>query len=211
MGGNIHEHGNIEILSTPGYNQYAEWNIFCDPEAAAEVFDRQDIKITMVGLDATNHVPITIADTINIQKQSLTSLGQFVSHIFQHNMEFISSGTFFAWDPLVAVYLTHPGVLSFKQAYITVAVEEPEIGRTKVIHWEENNNHHTNIAVAISANSQLFHHTFFSAFYELPLHTHSHQIQHAHMTKMTISLFSGLFILLVSLFPVYFLLLRKKK
>ncbi len=48
-------------------------------------------------------------------------------------MKYIRPGTFFAWDPLAAVYLVEPAVVKLQHASLGVEVmlNEPEIGRTK--------------------------------------------------------------------------------
>ncbi len=55
MGGTIDAPGNIDIETTSP-SDMVEWNFGVDPEAVAAVL-ATDVPVTMVGLDATDHVP----------------------------------------------------------------------------------------------------------------------------------------------------------
>lgn len=55
MGGAVFVPGNITNLIPDSSNKVAEWNIFSDPQAAAEVFDA-GLDMYLVPLDATNQV-----------------------------------------------------------------------------------------------------------------------------------------------------------
>ncbi|HEX7567723.1 MAG TPA: nucleoside hydrolase, partial [Anaerolineaceae bacterium] len=57
MGGAVHVPGNLR--ADVSGNTTAEWNIYIDPRAANIVFD-SGASVTLVGLDATNHVPLTM-------------------------------------------------------------------------------------------------------------------------------------------------------
>ena len=56
MGGTIDAPGNIDIETTSPADM-VEWNFGVDPDALAAVL-ATDVPVTMVGLDATNHVPV---------------------------------------------------------------------------------------------------------------------------------------------------------
>jgi pyrimidine-specific ribonucleoside hydrolase len=58
MGGAVNVPGNVGITSDI-QNKVAEWNIYVDPHAAAVVF-ASGVPITLVPLDATNDVPVTM-------------------------------------------------------------------------------------------------------------------------------------------------------
>ncbi|MCC6904906.1 MAG: nucleoside hydrolase, partial [Anaerolineae bacterium] len=57
MGGAFEVPGNVGDSNPGDLNTVAEWNIYCDPEAADSVV-RSGIPITFVPLDATNDVPV---------------------------------------------------------------------------------------------------------------------------------------------------------
>lgn len=189
MGGAVEVKGNIFYESVQDFNAEAEWNIFCDPVAANEVFSRQDIRKVMIGLDATNYVPMTEKFLQNLKThedtQTLTESGHFINHILMENLNYIDIGEYFAWDPLVAVYMTHSSVVDLRPAELIVHTELPgSIGRTQLISWVEDSKicvssvsssslpqsapqvsccgHH--LYVGVSANRELFEQAFLSAF-----------------------------------------------
>ncbi|MCG8569061.1 MAG: nucleoside hydrolase [Spirochaetes bacterium] len=65
MGGAVRTGGNVFLEQHDGS---AEWNIYNNPPAAKNVF-RSGIAITMVALDATNHVPFTEDFVKRIKRQ----------------------------------------------------------------------------------------------------------------------------------------------
>ena len=215
MGGAINVPGNLSITHTPDYNIYAEWNIYCDPEAAHEVLSYPfpstsypnrliALKVTLIGLDATNKVPITTLDVdkfnlLSTQTQTqaqsnhsyssssiyTSKIRNFISAILEYNKEYISNNTFYAWDPLIAVYIVYPDVVQLREGWIQVCVAEPEIGRTRLIGWSGDDNTKTStttyngvdydktddtklyansVYIAIDAYPHIFHEAFFTAF-----------------------------------------------
>lgn len=66
MGGAVFVPGNLEVTSEPPFstNKVAEFNIWVDPLAAAEVFEAgaRGLKIQMMPLDATNQIEFTRED-----------------------------------------------------------------------------------------------------------------------------------------------------
>jgi len=185
MGGAVEVKGNLYYESVQDFNSEAEWNIFCDPLAASEVFSRQDIRKIMIGLDATNDVPVTqqfLHDLkIHQEMKTLTESGSFINHILLENLKYIHLGEYYAWDPLVAVYMTHSAVVNLRPAelFVHTQVSVGSVGRTQLISWMDEKNicasstessspsisccgHH--LYVGVSANRQLFEEAFLSAF-----------------------------------------------
>lgn len=58
MGGVVDVPGNVGASHGGIDNMAADWNIYVDPRAAAIVL-QSGVPITLVPLDATNHVPVT--------------------------------------------------------------------------------------------------------------------------------------------------------
>lgn len=76
MGGGINEHNVTE---------YAEFNIYADPESADFVL--KNVKdITLVPLDLTNHVALTLDDIKKVKEHS-TMLSDFMTLILEKNYE----------------------------------------------------------------------------------------------------------------------------
>jgi len=79
MGGAFNVPGNI----TP----FAEFNIFCDPEAAKIVFD-SGLPITVVGLDVTHRVVLSEQCLVNSIGSKKTNINQFLIDITKKYIEF---------------------------------------------------------------------------------------------------------------------------
>jgi pyrimidine-specific ribonucleoside hydrolase len=135
MGGALYVPGNI----APGYpeiqNRVAEWNIFVDPLAAAEVFGA-DLPIHLTPLDATNQVVWTQEDAAQ-WAASGTPEGQVAAEIFLSQLHYLRDifpkGMFF-WDLVTAVQTTHPALFRQEEVHIEVVTRpDEEEGRTRVV------------------------------------------------------------------------------
>jgi pyrimidine-specific ribonucleoside hydrolase len=157
MGGAIRARGNLSdggLFKTD--NKYAEWNIFVDPAAADSVF-RSGAPITLVPLDATNQVPVNAAFAADLQSRAKGPLGRFVGQVLRSDKESIDGGYFYAWDPLAAVALVAPGVVTTEPMRIEIRRGAKETGRTVAASGA------ANAQVAMHANSALFRSVFLEA------------------------------------------------
>jgi len=113
-------------------NTTAEWNIFSDPHAARLVFE-SGAPITLVPLDATNEVPVTPEFVAKLEAANSTPAGEFVAMLLENNAESIESGSYYFWDPLAAVVMSHPDLVTLTPRDVTVVDSpgDPEDGRTK--------------------------------------------------------------------------------
>jgi inosine-uridine nucleoside N-ribohydrolase len=115
-------------------NTAAEWNIYCDPHAARLVFE-SGAPITLVPLDATNDVPVTPEFVAQLEASKTTPEAEFVAELLEANAESIASGGYFFWDPLAAVVLSDPSLVTLTPRDVTVIdiPGAPEDGRTKPV------------------------------------------------------------------------------
>jgi pyrimidine-specific ribonucleoside hydrolase len=158
MGGAVRVPGNLgDGGSFKTDNKTAEWNIFVDPLAARIVF-RSGIKIHLIPLDATNTVPIDAAFLRDFKTRAKSPLARFVSQVLEADRQAIEHGFFYAWDPLAAVALLHPGVVQTTALHIDVRQDPPEQGRTIATPGQPN------ARVAIQADSASFRRFFLNAF-----------------------------------------------
>jgi inosine-uridine nucleoside N-ribohydrolase len=158
MGGAIRVPGNLadgDVFKTN--NKTAEWNIFVDPLAARIVF-RSPIPIRLIPLDATNKVPIDLAFLREFQSAAKSPLAKFVAQVLETDRKFIEDGYFYAWDPLAAVALLHPGVVKISRMHIDVRQDPPEEGRTMQTPGRANTD------VALDADAIAFRKIFREAF-----------------------------------------------
>lgn len=131
MGGAIYVPGNIASDWTGITNEVAEWNIWVDPVAAAEVFS-YSIPIRLVPLDATNHVVWTEEDAA-IWEDSGTPEGVVAAEILKWMLDSWFAEGVYAWDVVAAVDLTDPDTCLHNQHFVSVVTEPgDEQGQTIV-------------------------------------------------------------------------------
>lgn len=149
MGGS-YQLGNI----TPA----AEFNIYCDPEAADVVF-RSGIPLTMIGLDVTRKV-LCLPE---IMKKA-ASIGGVASKLFDGLMGFFNKTQkeIFGWegaplhDPLTIAYLIDESVIKTKEVYAEVdTTYGSSRGRTNCDMFNLSKNK-KNVNVAIEVDVEKF-------------------------------------------------------
>ena len=130
MGGAVDVPGNLQVPGVNIDNAVAEWNIYADPHAAAIVLE-SGAPVTLVSLDATNSVPITMDFYRCLETNSVTPEANFVYQLFALNQDFIQSGRYFFWDPLAAAIAVDESLAIIQTRTLRVITEEgPESGRT---------------------------------------------------------------------------------
>jgi inosine-uridine nucleoside N-ribohydrolase len=112
-------------------NEVAEWNIYVDPLAAALVF-KSGAPITLVPLDATNHVPLSIEFYNCLAEDRTNSVAEFVFQVLAAQEENVRSGWYYFWDPLAAAVVLDEDLVSIQELSLEVIESEgPESGWTK--------------------------------------------------------------------------------
>jgi len=130
MGGAVYVPGNIINLTPDSDNQFAEWNIIADPQAAKEVFE-SGLELYMVPLDATNQVLIKKKD-LRPWNQGDEKAKMVVD---LYNIMFNSFGfkTTEIFDLTAAVIMVQPDVCAFQQLHLDViTIAGPTLGQTVV-------------------------------------------------------------------------------
>jgi pyrimidine-specific ribonucleoside hydrolase len=112
MGGAVQVPGNVGP-SSQIENDVAEWNIYIDPQAAALVF-KSGAPLTLVPLDATNHVPLSIEFYNRLEVDRTTSVAEFVFQVLAAQEENVRSGWYYFWDPLAAAVVRDEDLVSFQ-------------------------------------------------------------------------------------------------
>jgi pyrimidine-specific ribonucleoside hydrolase len=148
MGGAVRVAGNVDSQAD------AEWNIYADPQAAKKIF-ASGIPITLIPLDATNHVPIGADYLARFEKGKNTPLGKIAGQILASSKLLIDTHIFYAWDPLAAVAFTNPEVVKT----VPIALSITDKGRTQELPGKP-----VNAQVAVDADGTLFQKLFLRAF-----------------------------------------------
>lgn len=130
MGGAVNVPGNMQVPGSDVDNAVAEWNIYVDPYAMAMVFE-SGAPVTLIPLDATNHVPMTMDFYKRLEENHTTPEADFVYQLLSLNQDFIESGFYFFWDPLAAAIASDESLATIGEYSLRVIEDEgPESGRT---------------------------------------------------------------------------------
>ena len=137
MGGAVFTKGNLTDFSANPQNTSAEWNIYIDPLAAAEVL-QAGVPVTLVPLDATNMVSATMADTkawrAGDEKADLAA--DFYDNLLGGD----PSREFMLWDVMTAAVMVHPELCPMKPLRLEVNTSPGDHdGQTVVIGVGEPN------------------------------------------------------------------------
>jgi pyrimidine-specific ribonucleoside hydrolase len=141
-------------------NASAEWNMFIDP-AAAKIIFTSGASIRLVPLDATQRVPVDMALYDQIKSHAATPLARFVADMLATKIDMIRQGFYFAQDPLAAVALANPAVVTFRPMAIEISERSDELGRTVLLKAK---NGRANAQVAIDGDNLRFRDVFMTAF-----------------------------------------------
>ncbi len=128
MGGAVHVPGN---LGAAYGNTAAEWNLYIDPKADNVVLS-SGAPVTLVGLDATNHVPATTRFLDTLAADQTTPEAKFVYGLLNKMRGSLSSGSYYFWDPLTAAVLSDESLATFEQdAICVVEADGAQVGQTR--------------------------------------------------------------------------------
>lgn len=129
MGGAVNVPGNVGPILNNG-NEWAEWNIYVDPHAAALVF-ASGAPITLVSLDATQYAPATMDFYRRLEQDLATPAAEFIYRVLTQKESDLRAGWYYFWDALAAAIVTNESLATFQTMSLVVVDEEgPESGRT---------------------------------------------------------------------------------
>lgn len=149
MGGAFYRGGNI----TP----HAEFNIYADPEAAAQVFETPFPALTVVGLDVTERVSLSRQEWSRCGSASdLTS--KLVHRVCRRSFEEQGATGFHLHDPLAVAVAADPSLTETVSVAVDVAIDDEIRGRTIVKPGGT-------VAVAVEVDQERFDRWFSRALY----------------------------------------------
>lgn len=164
MGGSFRSHGNCSPV--------AEYNYWCDPDAAFLVYremDRLGKKIHMVGLDVTRRIVLT-PDLLEYMKRLDSRTGEFTEKITKFYFDF-----HWEWehligcvinDPLAVAYFARRDLCRGFESYVQVETQGISIGQTVVdsMHFYR---HTPNAVVLTEVDTLRFFRIFFTFLLQL--------------------------------------------
>lgn len=142
MGGGYFEGGNI----TPA----AEFNIYVDPEAAAEVFSA-GIPIVMMPLDVTHKVLTTSARTRKIRdigSRTAVAVADMLEFFERFDEEKYGSDGGPLHDPCTIAWMLRPGMFSGRQCNVEIETKSDlTMGMTVIDWWQVSDRSHNAFVV----------------------------------------------------------------
>lgn len=129
MGGAVDVPGNVAMHN---HNKSAEWNAFWDPLASAKLIE-SGLTVYLVGLDATNHLPVNIDFLTELAKQRNYPMSALAGQFWATTINTIPSYefTYFMWDVLATSVLANLSeAITFEKMELAVAITEPNAGQT---------------------------------------------------------------------------------
>lgn len=135
MGGAIDVAGNVAgSPGAPADNTSAEWNVYVDPAALANVLDA-GMTVRLVSLDGTNQVPVTSSFAQRVTSASDGPALSVLAELFRKN-DYMTSGSYYLWDTIAAVAAAGYPIGDFTDAHLSVDVTDgPTSGATVRRRW----------------------------------------------------------------------------
>ena len=124
MGGAYRVPGNI----TPD----AEYNIYVDPEAAAQVFGTRWPSAVAIGLDVTHRTKLS-KEVWEAAQNSTSRVARLVVEVARRTFVERESASFYLHDPLALAVGFDPTLVSVERADVTVDIGPERLGKTTIV------------------------------------------------------------------------------
>ncbi|KAI3381773.1 hypothetical protein SNEBB_009943 [Seison nebaliae] len=132
MAGAVHVNGNVSRFDQDGS---AEWNVFWDADAAADLFSVENLNLILCPLDVTNQGLVDETFLKELSKVH-SEYGQFALILWAISFSQLTSPKpeYYMWDPMAFFLFQYPEIFKTKKEVMGVPDSTLEIGRTKVGH-----------------------------------------------------------------------------
>eukprot|EP00760_Papus_ankaliazontas_P000764 PhM_4_TR10213/c0_g1_i1/m.105595/K01239/iunH; purine nucleosidase len=129
MGGALRTGGNVHDLVECGHDSSAEWNVYWDADAAAEVWAKTKFPIIMCPLDITNTVRITpefIRGLAKDRKYPATDLAGLCYSL-------VAFRAYYCWDVLATAFVGAPDIFTLEEVRTEIVTTGESQGQTKIV------------------------------------------------------------------------------
>ena len=148
--------GAVDVPGNTFDNPEAEFNIWVDPTAAAEVF-ASGVPLTLVPLDATNQVPVHLFQLAALREHQTTPAATATVTMLDASEE-LTAGTLYYWDGITAALLVDESLAQFETMRLAVVHE----GGPEVVGKTERAADGSEVRVALTVDADRFIQQFFS-------------------------------------------------
>jgi len=149
MGGALEVNGNVSLPETGTLP--AEWNIYIDPLAAAEVF-ASGVDIRLTPLDSTDRVQWGESDAM-AWEASDSPVGSIAAQLLRQTMADWSSPSVLIWDLVAALNASDRDLCHWEDLYVDIAVDEGmSEGQTVVVA-----NEGANASACVDPDTSAYH------------------------------------------------------
>ncbi|MBR5539326.1 MAG: nucleoside hydrolase, partial [Clostridia bacterium] len=121
--------GKVVIMGGAYFKQYADWNVMCDVESAAKMYENVSI-LECLGADVTHTLPIGEENAEILKKLSNGDFEKYLSSLYRLWDARVNIRCAFLHDPLVVYYALHPEVCETEKIAVSVITEGPARGLT---------------------------------------------------------------------------------
>jgi pyrimidine-specific ribonucleoside hydrolase len=142
--------GAVDVPGNVFRNDVAEWNIWVDPTAAGVVF-ASGVPVTLVPLDATNHLPANGTYFKALDGAANQPGAVLVRDAIEANPFWLSGEGFYFWDELAAAVLVDESIVEFETR--TLVIDDTERENKG---WTREDPSGTEIRLAVSADRLRF-------------------------------------------------------
>jgi inosine-uridine nucleoside N-ribohydrolase len=121
--------GQVVIMGGAYFKQYADWNVMCDPEAAALLF-RHTPNLVCMGADVTHR--LNIGEENSRYLLSLENADPAAAYVSRLYRLWVGDSRCCAvlHDPLAILYTAEPDICRLEEAEVEVITEGPARGLT---------------------------------------------------------------------------------
>lgn len=148
--------GAVDVTGNVFRNEVGEWNIWVDPTAADQVL-WSGASVTLVPLDATNHLPSSPIFFESLEAAPSTPYTDLIEDVWRANPDASENeaGFWFFWDELAAAVLADESLVTFEDRLLVV---RDDLRETK--GWTEERPDGSPVRVATSADRLAFEQLF---------------------------------------------------
>jgi len=121
--------GRFAIMGGAYFKQYADWNVMCDVESAAVMYENVSI-LECMGADVTHTLAIGDENSEKLKNFAYNDTAKYLSSLYRVWIEKANIRCAFLHDPLVIYYAAHPEVCEMAEAAVRVITDGAARGLT---------------------------------------------------------------------------------